>query len=104
MTLLTQKKVVIIFAAQVGWGIYLQSGLLPHAHWVDVVTVSFNSATAVLAFLGFSRTPNGNVLPPHIINQVDRQAVVAKATDTVVQKLADDVTAKAEESSTDKKE
>jgi hypothetical protein len=96
MTILTQKNVAILFACQVGWGIYVSSGILPHAHWVDAVTVSFNAATAFLACLGFNRTPSGNLLSPEVISQVDRQAVVARAGDAVVQAAAAAVVADAQ--------
>ena len=89
---LTQTNVAVLFAFQVAWGVYMASGILPHAHWVDAVTVSFNALTAGLAFLGFNRTPSGNRLPPDVINQVDRQAVTARAQDAVVDAAADKIT------------
>lgn len=92
MRFLTQANVAILFAIQIAWGVYMASGILPHAHWVDLVTVTFNALSAALAFLGFSRTPAGNPLPPEVITQVDRQAIIAKAQDVVVQAVADDVT------------
>jgi hypothetical protein len=92
MKFLTQTNVAILFAVQVMWGVYMASGILPHAHWVDAVTVTFNALTAGLAFLGFNRTPSGNRLPPEVITQVDRQAVSARAQDAVVQAAADKAT------------
>lgn len=96
MTILTQKNVAMLFALQVGWGIYVSSGILPHSHWVDAVTVTFNAATAVLACLGFNRTPSGNRLSPETITAVDRQAVIAKAGDAVVEAAAATVVANAQ--------
>ena len=95
MKYLTQKNVAILFAVQVMWGVYMASGILPHAHWVDAITVTFNALTAGLAFLGFNRTPAGNRLPPEVITQVDRQAVVARAQDAVVDAIAQKVMDKA---------
>lgn len=96
MTFLTQQNVTILFAVQVGWGVFVASGILPHGHWIDTVNVTFNALTAGLAFLGFNRTPSGNRLSPEIITQVDRQAVVSKAGDAVVGAVAATVKADAD--------
>lgn len=92
MTVLTQRNAAIIFALQVAWGSILASGLLPHRPWVDAITVGLNAITAALAFLGFNRTPQGNILPPAIVTEVDRQAVVSKAGDAIIDAAAKKVT------------
>lgn len=84
MTILTQRNAAIIFALQVGWGSVLASGILPHHPWVDAITVALNAITAGLAFLGFNRTPSGNILPPSLVTEVDRRAIVARTQDVVL--------------------
>jgi hypothetical protein len=97
MRFLTQKNALIILALQIAWGVYLSSGVLPHAHWVDVVTATFNAAAGALAFLGFTRTPAGNRLPPDVITDVDRNATLSKAQDAVVDRVAQEIVHNAED-------
>lgn len=96
MAILTQRNATIFFGAQAFWSVIVAGSVFPHAHWVDSVSVLFSAATAFLAVMGFNRTPSGNRLSPEVITQVDRQAVVARAGDVVVEAAAAAVIADAQ--------
>jgi hypothetical protein len=50
---------------------------------------------AFLGFMGFTRTPQGNVLPPAAVTQIDRQAVLSRAGDAAVDSVAQKITEEA---------
>ena len=93
MTLLTQRNATIVFGLAAAWATVHAAfpNLLPPQIEEYVAAVSMGLGT-FLVFVGFSRTPSGNTLPPEVVTQIDRQATLAKAGDAVVDAVASKVT------------
>ena|SRR5580692_5250158 len=93
MTLLTQRNATIVFGLAAAWATVHAAfpNLLPPQVEEYVAAVSMGVGT-FLVFVGFSRTPAGNMLPPEDVTRIDRQATLAKAGDAVVEAVAAKVT------------
>jgi hypothetical protein len=91
MKLLTQRNVIILAALEAAWGVWVSTGVIPHAHWMDVVHSVMVAVDTFLAALGFNRTPNGNRLSPDIIAHVDRTAMITTAETAIVEAATDKI-------------
>lgn len=91
MILLTQRNAYIVGALAAGWGSVLGMGLVPDGPVSHVISALTTFLVVFFAALGFNRTPQGNMIPPASITQIDRAAVAARAGDAVVQAAADTI-------------
>lgn len=101
MTFLTQRNATVWFGLNFAWVSLVAAGTIPHAQWSDTISNVFNGGSIFLGYMGFNRTPAGNTIAPAIANVIDRQAVVAKAGDAVIEAAAAVVVADAQSAKTE---
>lgn len=98
MNLLTQRNASLVFGAAFAWSTVITAypTLIPdkinHA-----IGAGFLAMCSWLGYMGFSRTPAGNLLPPDVVTKVDRQVVVTQATNKVIEAAAAQVMAAAQD-------
>lgn len=71
MPFFTQRNAQIFTALSTTWLTLTASGQIPDnhiTHWISVAMMGFSQ---VLIYLGFNRTPNGNILPDPVKQFVD---------------------------------
>ena len=93
MQILTQRNATLIFAAGATWTTVSAAypGLVPHPidQWISAVLMGGGT---FLVFIGYTRTQAGNIIPPSAASQIDRQAILSRAGDAVVDAAAQKVT------------
>lgn len=97
MPVLTQRNASIVFGLSFAWtSVITVPGLIPDNPYTHGISALLMGASAFMGFQGFTRTPQGNTLPPAMVTEVDRSAVVAKAGDAIleskVQKVVEEAT------------
>ena len=96
MQILTQRNATIVFGLSFAWTtVATVPGLLPDGPVVRGISALLMGGCAFLGFMGFTRTPAGNTLPPKAVTEIDRQATLARAGDAVVEAVAAKVTEEA---------
>lgn len=97
MAILTQTNATVVFSVAAAWSsVSTIPGIIPDNPYTHAVTAGLMLASAFLGFAGFTRTAQGNTLPPEVVAAVDRQAVASKAGDAIVEAAAAVVTADAQ--------
>ena len=96
MQILTQRNATLIFAAGATWTTVSDAypGLVHHPidQWISAVLMGGGT---FLVFIGYTRTSEGNIIPPAAAAQIDRAAVLSRAGNAVVESVAQKVTEEA---------
>lgn len=71
MPFFTQRNAQIIAALATTWTTLTASGQIPDNHVTHWISVGAMGCSQILIYLGFNRTPNGNVLPEPVKKFVD---------------------------------
>ena len=96
MQLLTQRNATIAFGVVAAWtSVHAAYPTLVTPRVEEVINAACMAVGTFLIFIGFTRTPAGNQLPPGAVHQIDQQATLARASDAVVELVAQKVTEEA---------
>ena len=87
MTIITQTRVNVFNAFFLTWMGLITGGQIPDNKWTHGISTACVAIAAMLAHLGWNRTPSGAVLPDVVTKMVDAnkaQAVEGATTTTTV--------------------